>query len=132
MNQSEAAALVKKHGNKEAAARASGVSARTIGRALGGKAMAVPVSAATVSLADIIRPHDMVGKAVAAVAGVPAGRLMTDEALRREVGVGDGRWRSVRGSARLSGHWYAMPDKSLVWGNKATITALSAKMKEIV
>jgi hypothetical protein len=136
------AALKAANGSVRAAAQALGVARSTLqGRmkAAGIAAVSVvrktgPLDASPSNLLTVdavVAPHDSVARALDAVRAIPAGRLLPDDALRREVGVGNDRWRSVRGSARLAGFWYALPDRALVWGQKATIAALAAKMKEV-
>jgi hypothetical protein len=137
------AALKAANGNATAAAKALGVARSTLHgrmRVLGVRAVQVvrkagpmdEASASSLLTVDaVVAPHDSVARALDAVRAIPAGRLLPDDALRREVGVGNDRWRSVRGSARLAGFWYALPDRALVWGQKATIAALAAKMKEV-
>lgn len=84
------------------------------------------------SMEDILKPHDVVGRVMDVLASIPNGKFMQDEVLRKEVGVGNSRWRFVRGSARLAGYWYQCPDKSLVWsGDKTVIQRLAERMKEL-
>jgi hypothetical protein len=85
-----------------------------------------------ISMEDILKPHDTVGKVIDILSTIPSGKFIQDETLRREVGVGNSRWRFVRGSARLAGYWYQCPDKSLVWsGDKNSIQRLAERMKEL-
>ena len=83
------------------------------------------------ALDDVVSKYDAVGDALLKVGAVPERQLISDDDLRRELGLGYDRWRRVRGSARLAGHWHQMPDKSLLWGRKATITTLAERLKEL-
>ena len=85
----------------------------------------------TVSMADIIKPHDKVGRVLEIIAEIPSGEFIDDETIRKEVSVSRDRWRSVRGSTRLAGHWYQMPDKSTVWGARDDIDSLDERIREI-
>lgn len=137
MTKEQALALVVKYGTKRAAARAAKIAESTFRRILAGKSQGekkngetVP-SLGTMSLSEVIKPHDLVDKAMKILATIPAGRLMKDDVLRREIGIGQSRWRSVRGSTRLAGHWHLMPDKTFMWGAKAMIVELDKRMKEL-
>jgi len=88
--------------------------------------------AKTVSVDKILASHDKVGEAIKMVQSIPAGNVMKDEDVRTELGFSSDKWRKVRGSVRLNGHWTTMPDKSLVWGSKRTIEMVAEKIKEIV
>jgi len=86
----------------------------------------------TLSIEDVVAPHDKVGEALSKIKSIPAGQLMDDETLRKEVSISNDRWRRARGSTRLAGLWYILPDKSYVWGQKSTIASLDARLKEVL
>lgn len=145
MTHEEATAQIRKYGSIRSAASALHCSRNTLRRALAngpsGTAPAKPAKAKIAPKQDlgmyktieqVLRPLDHVGTALEVVAAIPDGRIMEDDVLRRQVGISDIRWRAVRGSTRMSGHWIALPDKSTVWGAKKTINALGAKLKEYV
>ena len=98
----------------------------------GGDGNDASTSLKTRSVSDIIAPHDIVGKALALISKIPRGEVMEDDMFRKELVVGDSKWRRAKGSTRLSGFWYVMPDKSMVWGQKATISMVAEKMKDIM
>jgi len=145
MTRQDADALLKKHGTKAAAARAAGIPVSTFRDRLRSIAAAearkaIPAAeeptgnthgAALLSLDAVVKPFDIVGKALAIVTGLPDRKLMADSVLQRQIGIGEGRWRAARGSTRLAGYWYSLPDKSVAWGSKAAIVALGNRMREL-
>ncbi|HAR46329.1 MAG TPA: hypothetical protein DCS05_09225, partial [Nitrospiraceae bacterium] len=112
MTKAEAASLLKQHGgNKAAAARAAHMPVSTFGDRLRGREpgrargeIAVDAKLTngtvtgvrTISLNDAIAPHDKAGQTLRIVQSLGSGELMEDESLRKEINVGQTRWRSVR------------------------------------
>lgn len=140
MQKEEAQQAIEKYGSVAKASKAMGVGWHTLARALGkeegGRCGRVHAPFTTpdadLSVAAVLASHDLVGRAVAIVGDIPAGKLRPDEQVRRELGVGHDRWKIVRGSARLSGHWLLLPDRTCVWGRKATIADVAERMKELL
>lgn len=122
------------HGRKMATVQVAEIR-RGMGKA-GERAQAVeaaaPVCGKTFSIESAIQPHDKVALVLGIVKGIPAGQLMADDTVRKEIGVGGDRWRAIRGSTRLSGLWYKMPDGTLVWGQKATVAQVEARIREVL
>lgn len=88
-------------------------------------------SASCLTVDSVLSQFDTVGRLLRLVCAIPSGSLRPDESLRSELSLGSDRWRRVSGSARLAGHWASLPDKSRVWGSKATIASVVAKLKEL-
>jgi hypothetical protein len=131
MTTKQAQDAMKKYGSANRAGRALHVHHSAICRALA-KGEQAAASDTLLSVDAAIAPHDIVGSALKIVEAIPAGQVKPDIVVRRELNVSEERWRRARGSIRLSGFSYQMPDKAFVWGRKATITTLSARMKEIL
>jgi hypothetical protein len=84
------------------------------------------------SLDDVIAPHDVVAQALAFVRQIPPGKVADDDDVRRELNIGHSRWRRVRGSVSLAGHFYVFPNNAgCVWGGKSAIAAIANRMKEL-
>ena len=141
MTAKEAQRLVEMHGGYRAAERATGIDRKKLSGIINGKQGGAMATAKTaekpveqsnlMSVSDVIAPHDKVAGALKVITDIPQGKLMSDEALRKEVGVSDDKWRRVRGSVRLSGYWTVLPDKSMVWGSKQTVKTVADKIKEL-
>lgn len=86
----------------------------------------------TLSLSDVLAGYDSVGKVLELVREIPTGRLRKDESLRAELGIGEKKWSAVRNSIRVSGYVYQLPNKEYVWGSKATIAGIPAKLRELL
>jgi len=86
----------------------------------------------TLAVADVLAGYDAVGKVLALVKEIPAGRLRKDDSLKTEIGVGSERWRAIRGSMRVSGYVYQLPNKEYVWGSKSTIAGIPARLRELL
>jgi len=84
----------------------------------------------SVTMESLVAKFDQVGEVLAKIK-VLGNDFKYDEDMRKEVGIGDARWRRVRGSTRLAGMWYKMPDGALVWGQPARIKSLVARIKEL-
>jgi hypothetical protein len=137
MDKATAEAAVQKYGSQTKAAAGLGCSRKVIRKALGwatakAQAPASALSRKTVAIAAVLEAHDKVADTLKAIRDIPAGEVMVDDDLRREVGAGADRWRRIRGSARLAGLWFALPGNSTVWGQRSTIAALAERMKEIL
>lgn len=89
------------------------------------------MAGSTMTVAEVLAKHDIIGMALQIVGAVDKGTVITDETLRKELNLGADRWRRARGSVRLSEHWTSLPDKSIVWGRKETVRSLEERIKEI-
>ena len=85
----------------------------------------------TLRIDDAVRQHDKVCRVLDILKRLHPGELMRDTALRAEMQMGDTRWRRLKGSPRLGGCWYLMPDRSILWGQTGTIRELTERMKEL-
>lgn len=151
MDQATAIELRKTHGTLKAAAQAAGIPKSTFADILKGKTrrsrtlghMEAPADAAVpgiavggsadfVSPAELLKPYDLVGRALVEIKEVPRGQLLPDDALRRRLGVSSDRWRQARGSARLAGHWFEAPDRKLFWGSKDLVASTAMQVKELL
>ncbi len=90
-----------------------------------------PAKAGVLTIKDVVVQYDLVGKVIEQLSKLQPGEVWKDESLRMEMATGADRWRRATGSTRLAGYWEMLPDKSRVWGSKATITRLSAQIKEL-
>jgi hypothetical protein len=142
MTQSERAAVLALQGKCSAreASRRLGVGRTTVNKVWNASrkcepstqtAPFVPTTSARLSVKDVVGQYDVVGKAVEVLSGTPAGEVWRDESLRQELSLGGDRWRKVSGSMRLSGYFAILPDKTRVWGTKATISRLQTQIKEL-
>ncbi len=86
----------------------------------------------TISVTELLSQHDVAGKAVAIVKHIQAGHLMTDDALRRTLGVSSDRWSRAKKSAALAGYWAMLPDRKVVWGKHETISSVVAQLRELL
>ena len=140
MTKEQAEQAVRQYGSQRKASAALAVSRKTLRAALAGAAVAAsagraPASAAgedTVAVSDVLAGYDAVGKVLALVKEIPAGRIRKDDSIRSELGMSRDRWRAVRSSIRVSGHVYQLPSKEYVWGSKQTIAGIPAKLRELL
>lgn len=80
----------------------------------------------------LLSQHDIAGKAIQLLKTVRAGQTVSDDSLRRVLGVGIDRWHHTKKSAALAGFFALLPDKRMVWGKPETIDMLQAKLKELL
>jgi len=90
------------------------------------------VSLSTISIKDLVAQHDKVGEALRIITSIPDNEVMDDDSVRRELAVGNGKWRLIRGSTRMVGYFYELQNKKFVWGSKKTIEKVAEKMREVL
>jgi len=125
-----------------AIAKQVGLSERSVGRLLNGSKVGKKLLRSTEpkdasalktrSINDLVQGFDKVATILALLKTVPASETVDDEDLRVEAGVSQSQWPRTRGSTRLSGFWYKMPDNKTVWGTQAAIKNLIARIKVLV
>ena len=71
------------------------------------------------SIAGLIDQFDDVAKVEKVMRSIPKNQYLDDDEMRRQVGVGNQRWRDVRGHSRLAGYIFKLPNAKTVWMHAA-------------
>ena len=146
MTRDEATAAVTKYGSQTKAAKALGVSRRTIARAMEGNGpmkLAAPPTVQTqkkrtISERDLLIETDSETRyrtnMAAALKGLKRGEYLRDFDLRRDVGAsGDASlWREVRKAPEFIGHVMEIghgSDPAVYWGHAESVASMIARGK---